>query len=975
MRLFSITLFFIGFTISLHAQSIFSGAYNAAPAVLPGLLEAVAWTNTHMVHLDGNSQSCSGIPQPFGIMGLHDNGLGYFKENAQFVQQLSGITIADQHSSPEAQIMAYALAYQEMADSLNINTTDILSIKEVLYTLSEIPDTGYVNFLAKEMQIYEIFRFMNSSDNALAYNFVKANIDLNEAFGSENLAVLSGSHILFTTNGIRSENNELFTLSEEKSLQYGPAIWNPAPSCNFSSRNGVAISAITIHTVQGTYAGAISWAQNCSSSVSYHYVIRSSDGQVTQMVLEEDKGWHVGSENPYTIGYEHEGYVNDPSWYTEAMYNSSADLSRDIVNSGYGIPEHRTYYGPSSAATDLLGGCTKIKGHQHYPNQTHTDPGINWDWEKYYRLINDPYTPTILTGASGNLYDSGGQSGDYQDDERLLWLIQPPNTASITLDFTVFSVESGYDNLFIYDGDSIDAPLVGQYTGSNSPGTVVSSGGSLLLEFRSDCSTVSNGWEASYTSVPYDVTPPVTTIQAGNMWQTADFTVNFNDVDSDSGVESAYYLVGQRDNGGTDWYSNGNFGFTYESFDVNAANWTNNTGIYSINGGVFEFNDVNEQNSNSYMMVDQTSSFDYLFEWDQTITSSDVNQRAGLHFFCDDPTLPNRGNSYFIYLRENDDKVQIYRVENDIFTLESDVPLTIDQGVTNNVKVTYSPTNGQIRVFVDDTFVAEWQDPVPILSGNSISFRTGGCTAIFDNMRVYHSRGTSAVVSVDSGNEMPIESENATATGLIRSLSLDSAGNWSLADEQLYLLDFTSPDIISLNDGASIDIDTFYTNILEGNWNAEDIHSSIANYEFAVGTLPNLDDVVSWTNIGMNTTISELLSNPTYGQTYHISLRVTNGAGLNALFISNGQTYLEGLSLDEMNLNHVVVYPNPAHSVINIQTTIKNLQIDLYDLNGRLIIGSREGKSIDIQKVDSGEYILKIQKGNQFVFKPVIIQH
>ena len=63
------------------------------------------------------------------------------------------------------------------------------------------------------------------------------------------------------------------------------------------------------------------------------------------MVLEQDKAWHVGSENPYTIGYEHEGYVTQPQWYTEAMYIASADLSRDIVNPGYGIPAVRTYYG------------------------------------------------------------------------------------------------------------------------------------------------------------------------------------------------------------------------------------------------------------------------------------------------------------------------------------------------------------------------------------------------------------------------------------------------------------------------------------------------------------------------------------------------------------------------------------------------------------------------------------------------------
>ena len=41
---------------------------------------------------------------------------------------------------------------------------------------------------------------------------------------------------------------------------------------------------------------------------------------------------------------------------------------------------------------------------------------------------------------------------------------------------------------------------------------------------------------------------------------------------------------------------------------------------------------------------------------------------------CDDPTLPNRGNSYFVWMREDDDKLQIYKVVNDVFSLEVQGP-------------------------------------------------------------------------------------------------------------------------------------------------------------------------------------------------------------------------------------------------------------------------------------------------------------
>ena len=52
-----------------QAQVNFQQVYQVAPLVPSGLLEAVAWTNTRMVHLENVTEGCSGIPVPYGIMG------------------------------------------------------------------------------------------------------------------------------------------------------------------------------------------------------------------------------------------------------------------------------------------------------------------------------------------------------------------------------------------------------------------------------------------------------------------------------------------------------------------------------------------------------------------------------------------------------------------------------------------------------------------------------------------------------------------------------------------------------------------------------------------------------------------------------------------------------------------------------------------------------------------------------------------
>jgi N-acetyl-anhydromuramyl-L-alanine amidase AmpD len=169
------------------------------------------------------------------------------------------------------------------------------------------------------------------------------------------------------------------------STDYPPAIWNPAASCNYSARTA-AVSHVTVHTTQGSYAGSISWFQNCSAGVSAHYVIRSSDGQVTQMVREADKAWHVGNSNGYTIGIEHEGYIANPSaWYTTAMYNASAALTKDILTSR--ALAQKVYDGSLGWSAVPADSLYNVKGHVNYASQSHTDPGSGWDWPRYKSLV------------------------------------------------------------------------------------------------------------------------------------------------------------------------------------------------------------------------------------------------------------------------------------------------------------------------------------------------------------------------------------------------------------------------------------------------------------------------------------------------------------------------------------------------------------------------------------------------------------
>lgn len=158
---------------------------------------------------------------------------------------------------------------------------------------------------------------------------------------------------------------------------------DPADFGNYDPANrpdDMKIQYIVIHDTEGSYTSAIQHFQDTTSYTSANYVIRAADGQVTQMVKNSDVAWHAGNwyMNMHSIGIEHEGYaVEGAQWYTEAMYQSSAQLVKYLAQK-YEIPVDRDH----------------IIGHDNVPGlndaaakSMHWDPGPYWDWSYYMKLI------------------------------------------------------------------------------------------------------------------------------------------------------------------------------------------------------------------------------------------------------------------------------------------------------------------------------------------------------------------------------------------------------------------------------------------------------------------------------------------------------------------------------------------------------------------------------------------------------------
>ncbi|MDN3296001.1 N-acetylmuramoyl-L-alanine amidase [Streptomyces ficellus] len=170
-------------------------------------------------------------------------------------------------------------------------------------------------------------------------------------------------------------------------LDHPGAVWTAASPANWRLADRPAdftIDRVVIHVVQGSFPTALKVFKDPGHGAATHYVVRK-DGHIAQMIRELDVAFHAGDRamNERSIGIEHEGFVDRPQDFTDAMYASSARLTAGIC-ARYGIPVDREH----------------IIGHVEVEGTDHTDPGPHWDWDRYIRLVRSAPAPT-KNGGNG----------------------------------------------------------------------------------------------------------------------------------------------------------------------------------------------------------------------------------------------------------------------------------------------------------------------------------------------------------------------------------------------------------------------------------------------------------------------------------------------------------------------------------------------------------------------------------------------
>ena len=278
-----------------------------------------------------------------------------------------------------------------------------------------------------------------------------------------------------------------------------------------------------------------------------------------------------------------------------------------------------------------------------------------------------------------------------------------------------------------------------------------------------------------------DAVAPTTSVSTPSS-VTANFTATFTDADNvgGSGVAQSYYQVTDFD--GSQWRSNASRGYFNDLFNDATLQpaWTSQTGTWGISGGVLLQSNQALDNTNVHAYLNHSLSNAYVYNWLGKIEGTGTNRRAGFHYFCSDPTLTNRGNSYFIFSRVDNDKIQLYKVSSNVFTMVAEVDYDFTAGNWYDHKVIYDRITGKHLVYIENELALAWTDTSPLSTGNYISFRSANCQYSVNNFRTFRSRASTATIAVSSTGDLRyLNPSPSTPAGSVKSICIDNAGNIS----------------------------------------------------------------------------------------------------------------------------------------------------------------------------------------------------
>jgi len=345
------------------------------------LLKAIAYAETRFEMIQGH-QEFEGMPAASGLMALRGGNL---TEGAR----LAGVSVEEARTQPEANIRAAAALLSQWAQAEGIAREDVGAWAPGVVKLSGITNP--------EAQAQYVHREV--------YGVMRSGVVAQTPAGDVAVSLLP------------TEVQAKFASPSVHAMAAGPdyaaAVWRASP--NYNARptgSGGGVQIVVIHTCEGSYSSCWSWLTNTASGVSAHYVVNESGSEISQLVRESSRGWHVGatyspslnggvlsnlsgaSVNNFSVGIEHGGSASQSS-FPAGQIEASAKLTCNIAkDNGITIDSYH------------------IVAHGKLQPATRTDPGPNWPWSSYISKVKGYCGSTPPPSGSELIIDSNNTNND-----------------------------------------------------------------------------------------------------------------------------------------------------------------------------------------------------------------------------------------------------------------------------------------------------------------------------------------------------------------------------------------------------------------------------------------------------------------------------------------------------------------------------------------------------------------------------------
>ncbi|CAB1340813.1 unnamed protein product [Coregonus sp. 'balchen'] len=159
--------------------------------------------------------------------------------------------------------------------------------------------------------------------------------------------------------------------------------------------------------------------------------------------------------------------------------------------------------------------------------------------------------------GQGGIISSPAYPNIYPSPSRCAWLLEAPEGHTITLTFSYFNLEPhntcGWDSVTIFNGGSPGSPVIGQYCGTTSPGTIQSGSNKLVVVFLADHSVSRGGFSPNYPqNFPANIECSWTIIAHEGNHLEMNFSSDFQIPDANGQCQSNYIKVWSGDSERTD---------------------------------------------------------------------------------------------------------------------------------------------------------------------------------------------------------------------------------------------------------------------------------------------------------------------------------------------------------------------------------------------------------------------------------------